>query len=90
MKNDEIQIILDRMEDKIMDYKLSYSLFENYCELLFKMWNQKLEINYSKYINLLENANVIEPQNQTDYLKLYDYKNKLKLLRTELEQKKSR
>ena len=88
MINKENQIFLEKMEDRIMDYKLDYSLFKKYCDYFINLYSLKLEIDYLKYAYLLSDANVIEPNNQKDLLELYEYKYKIKNIVKELEEQK--
>ena len=86
----EIISYLERMEDRIMDYKLSINLFKEYCNFLQKLYNEKISIDYLKYAYLLDNANVLEPKYQNEWLTYQYYKGNIKELINTLENKKSK
>ena len=81
---------LERMEDRIMDYKLNVSLFKEYCDFVQQLYKENYEFDYSKYIYLLHCANVIEPTNQRDYLIYQYYKGNIDNLFYKLEKNKSK
>ena len=90
MKNDEIVSYLERMEDRIMDYKLNINLFKDYCVFLQTLYKENYEIDYLKYAYLLNDANVIKPESQKDYLMYQYFKANILALIHKLEKNKSK
>ena len=90
MENNEIISFLERMEDRIMDYKLQIPLFKKYCDFIQELYKKNIDIDYLKYLQLLDDANVIKPTNQEEMLTYQYYKGNLKALLHKLENEKSK
>ena len=63
---------LNIMENKIMNNKLSITIFKEYCLFLQTLYINDYPIDYIKYAKVLNNTDIMEPKSKEDWL-TYQY-----------------
>lgn len=63
---------LNIMENKIMNNKLSITIFKEYCLFLQTLYINDYPIDYLKYAKVLNNTDIMEPKSKEDWL-TYQY-----------------